>query len=219
MNERTELILIASIVIIIVMIGGVWYANLALYAHSETKEEYIQNINLNTNISPSENWKLIDKENKTYSSNYGNIHVIWKAYIDHSERYDGNEIVVVFNTNISANDYLVGYGDSKPTFTITIKTTGNVSSFAENDFGFQYVKTIGPLTYGSRTYTPNIISNWGYSNAYIKEVHNASISAMVSPPPEKSENITLLYVFTAYIENNGVIHTVNFSFPAVIHHN
>ncbi len=218
MNEKTKIIIIASIVTIIVIIVGALYANSALFNSPKNKKEYIQNINLNTNISPSANWELIDKGKYTYSSNYANIQVTWKAYIDHSEEYGGNEIVVVFNTNISANNYMVGYGDSKPTFTITIKTTGNVSNFVENGFGFQDEKKIGPLIYSTRAYTPNIISNWGCSSEYIKEVHNASISAMVSPPPEKGENVTILYAFTAYIEYKGTIHTISFSFPAVIHY-
>ncbi len=216
MEEKTAIIVVASIVIIAVIIGGILYSS-APYANSESKE-YIQNVNIDNNISPSPSWKTIDEERNIYDTNYATIEVIWRAYIGYFQEYGGDEIVVIFTTNISANDYLVGYGDSKPTFTIALETVENVSNFVNNGFGFQDIEKIGPLTYGTRAYTPNIIANWAYSEAYIKEVHNATISAMISPPPESGENISLLYTFTAYIENNDTIHTVDFSFPVSIHY-
>ena len=217
MKEKIAIALIASIVIIAVIIGGILYTS-ALYTSSESNEEYVQNININDNITQSTSWKLIDEEKNICNSNYANIQVVWRAYIGYFQEYGGDEIIVIFSTNISANSYLVGYGNSKPTFTIALEAAGNESNFVNNGFGFQDIEKIGPLTYGTRAYTPIIITNWAYSQAYIKEVHNATISAIVSPPPERGENITILYTFTAYIENNGTIHTVNFSFPALIHY-
>ena len=217
MEEKIALVLIASIVIVVVIIGGIWYSSF-LYVNSESKEECIQEVTFNNNITPSPTWDLISEKTSYYNSSYANIQVFWRAYIGYFQEYGGYEIIVIFSTNISANDYLVGYGDSKPTFTIALETVENISYFVNNGFGFQDLEKIGPLSYGSRAYTPDIIANWAYSNACIKNVYNAPISAMVSLPPEKEGNITLLYTLTAYIKNNGTIHDLSMSFPVLIHY-
>ncbi len=120
MKKLAAILLVASIVVVSVAVGG------SLYIMNE-KKSYIENFEMkNSNLTAPSNSTFLKESYSTLKTDEGDIiNVTWAAYeINGNPLFGGPRIFFIFNANIYAENYIVSRGDN-PSIKISIETNNN----------------------------------------------------------------------------------------------